>query len=203
MKLRNTTTPKRLKRGVFFFKMQLWNTTTPKRSKLRFNQNEIAICNICSSNRFLQRLMLLRHKAKEKVGIFGRNSVWFCRLGHTRVPVLCVLDCPLWVYKCHLVVWRRKVAWAWVTDWYVSVQVRILARGQRQIATQLDVLSNIVRDSVSHTQQQKQKAFERRKGSWFGNMKTNESGVATVALVLAVGVCSATVVIAARAMRRV
>ncbi|CAM6090898.1 unnamed protein product [Calypogeia fissa] len=85
-------------------------------------------------------------------------------------------------------------------DSAVVEEVRMLARGQRQITTQLDVLSNIVRDSITHSQQQK--AFERR-NSWFGNMRTSDPGVATAALVLALGVCSVTVIIAARTVKRV
>ncbi|KAG6550392.1 hypothetical protein Mapa_008355 [Marchantia paleacea] len=84
-------------------------------------------------------------------------------------------------------------------------EVRILARGQRHITTQLDVLSNIVRDNLVHTNQQKQKAYEsKRRGrldGLLGNMKTSETGFATVAVVIAVGFCTVTAVIAARTLK--
>ncbi|KAL2609987.1 hypothetical protein R1flu_028560 [Riccia fluitans] len=83
-------------------------------------------------------------------------------------------------------------------------EVRILARGQRHITTQLDVLSNIVRDNVVHTNQL-QAYDNKRRGrlnGWLGNMKTSETGFATVAVVAAIGFCSVTGVIAARALSR-
>ncbi|OAE35912.1 hypothetical protein AXG93_879s1020 [Marchantia polymorpha subsp. ruderalis] len=84
-------------------------------------------------------------------------------------------------------------------------EVKILARGQRHITTQLDVLSNIVRDNLVHPNQQKQKAYEtKRRGrldGLLGNMKTSETGFATVAVVIAVGFCTVTAVIAARTLK--
>ncbi|KAL3678501.1 hypothetical protein R1sor_021457 [Riccia sorocarpa] len=83
-------------------------------------------------------------------------------------------------------------------------EVRILARGQRHITTQLDVLSNIVRDSVVHSNQL-QAYDNKRRGrlhGWLGNMKTSETGFATAAVLAAVGFCSITGVIAVRALGR-
>eukprot|EP00850_Spirogloea_muscicola_P012691 SM000083S22738 [mRNA] locus=s83:264280:268574:+ [translate_table: standard] len=82
---------------------------------------------------------------------------------------------------------------------HLADEVRTLARGQRHITAQIDVLTAILRDS------QQQKAAELRgRGPWealFGSMRTGHAGLATAGALLLAGLAT-TVAVAVIRVRR-
>eukprot|EP01018_Ginkgo_biloba_P016185 Gb_10223 [translate_table: standard] len=66
-------------------------------------------------------------------------------------------------------------------------EVRMLARGQRHLTKQLDVLSNLLRDNISHTTQHKMNGRWVREG-YFGSMRTSDSGLCIAASLVTLGV---------------
>lgn len=65
-------------------------------------------------------------------------------------------------------------------------EVKNLGRGQRHLTKQLDVLSNFLRENISNPS--KHKNSRRYWGGFFGNMRTNDSGLAIASVVtIAIG----------------
>jgi len=68
-------------------------------------------------------------------------------------------------------------------------EVKVLGRGQRHLTKQLDVLSNLLRENITHTSQHK----VNRRWTWeefLGSTRTSDSGLAIAASLVVLGVGS-------------